>query len=277
MQVEHCTAQCGSVVHGLQLAHTSPDDVKALRELLFQRGVLFFRDQVLNEEAHLGFAKRFGDIVVNRFFGIVPGYPEIAEVRKEPDQTMNIGGGWHTDHSYDPDPALGSILVARELPETGGDTLFTNAQAACGALPAELKEQLMGLKAIHSNEHIYGEEGYYAATDLAPLLQGSEGIGCAVHPVLIQHPQTGAEILYVNPGHTVGIEGMEHEAAFSLLHTLYEHAQQPDFQCRFSWKPGSVAIWDNRLTWHLAENDYHGERRLMHRITIAGNELEAVA
>ena len=277
MQIEHCIAQCGSVVHGLQLAQTSPDDVKTLRELLFQRGVLFFRDQVLSEEAHLGFAKRFGEIVVNKFFGVVPGYPEIAEVRKEPDQTMNIGGGWHTDHSYDPDPALGSILVARELPETGGDTLFTNAQASCAALPAELKKQLRGLSAIHSNEHIYGEDGYYAATDLAPLLRGSEGIGCAVHPVLIQHPQTGAEILYVNPGHTVGIEGMEHEAAFALLHTLYEHTQQPEFQCRFSWKPGSVAIWDNRLTWHLAENDYHGERRLMHRITIAGTALAAAA
>jgi len=277
MQIEHCTAQCGSVVHGLQLAQASPDDVKALRELLFQRGVLFFRDQVLSEEAHLGFAKLFGEIVVNKFFGVVPGYPEIAEVRKEPDQTMNIGGGWHTDHSYDPDPALGSILVARELPETGGDTLFTNAQASCAALPAELKEQLLGLRAIHSNEHIYGEDGYYAATDLAPLLRGSEGIGCAVHPVLIQHPQTGAEILYVNPGHTVGIEGMEHEAAFALLHTLYEHTQQPEFQCRFSWKPGSVAIWDNCLTWHLAENDYHGERRLMHRITIAGTALAAAA
>ena len=277
MQIEHCTAQCGSVVHGLQLAQASPDDVKALRELLFQRGVLFFRDQVLSEEAHLGFAKLFGEIVVNKFFGVVPGYPEIAEVRKEPDQTMNIGGGWHTDHSYDSDPALGSILVARELPETGGDTLFTNAQASCAALPAELKKQLRGLSAIHSNEHIYGEDGYYAATDLAPLLRGSEGIGCAVHPVLIQHPQTGAEILYVNPGHTVGIEGMEHEAAFALLHTLYEHTQQPEFQCRFSWKPGSVAIWDNRLTWHLAENDYHGERRLMHRITIAGTALAAAA
>jgi taurine dioxygenase len=277
MQIEHCAAQCGSVVQGLQLAQTSLDDVKDLRELLFQRGVLFFRDQVLYEREHLAFAKRFGDIVVNKFFGIVPGYPEIAEVRKEPDQTMNIGGGWHTDHSYDPDPALGSILVARELPETGGDTLFTNTQAAGAALPAELKEQLMGLRAIHSNEHIYGEDGYYAATDLAPLLRGSEGIGRAVHPVLIQHPQTGAEILYVNPGHTVGIEGMEHEAAFALLHTLYEHAQQPEFQCRFSWRPGSVAIWDNRLTWHLAENDYHGERRLMHRITIAGSELAAAA
>ena len=277
MQIAHCTAHCGSEVHGVQLAQASPADVAALRELLFQRGVLFFRDQVLNEAQHLSFAACFGDIVVNKFFGVVDGYPEIAEVRKEPDQTMNIGGGWHTDHSYDPDPALGSILVARELPETGGDTLFVNMQAACGALPTELKAQLTGVSATHSNEHIYGEDGYYAATDLAPLLQGPEGIGRAVHPVLIEHPATGAEILYVNPGHTVGIEGMEHDQAFALLHRLYEHAQQPDFQCRFKWRPGSVAIWDNRLTWHLAENDYQGQRRLMHRITIAGTALAAAA
>ena len=261
----------------VQLADISLPEIGALRRLLFQRGVLFFRDQMLSEEQHLGFARRFGDIVVNKFFGIVPGHPEIAEVRKEPDQTMNIGGGWHTDHSYDADPALGAILVARELPHAGGDTLFINMQAACAALPDELRERLTGATAIHSNEHIYGEGGYYTESDLASLLQGSEGVGRAVHPILIKHPATGAEILYVNPGHTIGIEGWDHDEAFSLLHSLYEHAQQPRFQCRFSWEPGSVAIWDNRLTWHLAENDYHGQRRLMHRITIAGETLTGAA
>ena len=107
MKVEHCTPHCGSIVPNVQLADISLPEIGALRRLLFQRGVLFFRDQMLSEEQHLGFARRFGDIVVNKFFGIVPGHPEIAEVRKEPDQTMNIGGGWHTDHSYDADPALG--------------------------------------------------------------------------------------------------------------------------------------------------------------------------
>ena len=180
MKVEHCTPHCGSIVPNVQLADISLPEIGALRRLLFQRGVLFFRDQMLSEEQHLGFARRFGDIVVNKFFGIVPGHPEIAEVRKEPDQTMNIGGGWHTDHSYDADPALGSILVARELPHAGGDTLFINMQAACAALPDELRERLTGATAIHSNEHIYGEGGYYTESDLAPLLQGSEGVGRAV-------------------------------------------------------------------------------------------------
>ena len=277
MKVKNLTPACGAVVSDIQLAVASTEQIDALRQLLFQRGVLFFRDQALSEHGHLAFARRFGDIVANKFFGVVHGYPEIAEVRKEPDQTMNIGGGWHTDHSYDPDPALGSILVARELPQTGGDTLFINMQAACAALPDHLKAKVRSVRAIHSNEHIYGEGGYYAETDLAPLLQGSAGVGRAVHPALISHPSTGDEVLYVNPGHTIGIEGMENEEAFALLHQLYEHAQQPRFQCRFSWKPGSVAIWDNRLTWHLAENDYQGERRLMHRVTIKGHPLSEVA
>jgi len=144
-------------------------------------------------------------------------------------------------------------------------------------LPAPTRNSIADKWAIHSNEHIYGDHGYYAGTDLAPLLKGPEGVGNAVHPIIIQHPQTGAEVLYVNPGHTVGVKGMEAEEALPFLGALYEHAQQPEFQCRFQWQAGSVAIWDNRLTWHLAENDYHGERRLMHRITIAGDPLVQAA
>ncbi len=277
MKIDKCSPQCGSVVTDIQLAKASTDQIAVLKAALFDRGVLFFRDQDLSVEDHLVFARKFGDIVINKFFGEVPGYPEIAEVRKEPAQIMNVGGGWHTDHSYDEKPALGSILVARELPSAGGDTLFVNMQAACAALPAPTRNSIADKWAIHSNEHIYGDHGYYAGTDLAPLLKGSEGVGNAVHPIIIQHPQTGAEVLYVNPGHTVGVKGMEAEEALPFLGALYDHAQQPEFQCRFQWQAGSVAIWDNRLTWHLAENDYHGERRLMHRITIAGDPLVQAA
>jgi taurine dioxygenase len=277
MIVEHCAEHCGTVVAGIQLARATHEQIIALRALLFDRGVVFFREQELTEDDHLRFARDFGEIVINQFFGTVAGYPEIAEVRKEPQQTMNIGGGWHTDHSYDAAPALGSILVARELPDSGGDTLFVNMQASCAALPQSLRQRIIGLSAIHSNEHIYGEGGYYASTDLAPQLGGSEKVGSAIHPVLINHPDTGAEILYVNPGHTVGLENIEHKTAFALLNQLYEHSQQPQFQCRFAWQPGSVAIWDNRLTWHLAENDYHGQRRLMHRVTIGGPHLSRAA
>lgn len=232
--------------------------------------MLFFREQDLPPEQHLKFAHRFGDIVLNKFFMPVAGFPQIAEVRKEADQTTNIGGGWHTDHSYDKAPALGSILVARELPETGGDTLFANMHTAWEALPNRLKHRVRKLRAIHSNDHIYGSDGYYAGTDLGQSLKGTGDTGLAVHPVVVRHPVSNAEILYVNPAHTIAIEGLDKSESDTLLQELFDHATQLQFQCRFGWQPGSVAIWDNRLTWHFAENDYDGERRLMHRITIAG-------
>ena len=166
----------------------------------------------------------------------------LQKFAKSQSKPMNIGGGWHTDHSYDREPALGSILVARELPSSGGDTLFINMQSVYASLPAELKIRIAKRVAIHSNEHIYGESGYYAGTDLAPLLNGSEGVGNAEHPMVIRHPQTGAEVLYVNPGHTIGVKDMEHDEAITLLDVLYEYAQQPNFQCRCAWRPGSVAI-----------------------------------
>jgi alpha-ketoglutarate-dependent taurine dioxygenase len=261
---------CGSLIEGAQLANASDSEIDQMQQLLAQRGVLFFRDQDFAPAAHLAFAKSFGDLVLNKFFMPVEGFPEIAEVRKEADQTTNIGGGWHTDHSYDVAPALGSILVARELPTKGGDTLFANMHAAWSALPDPLKQRAKQLTAVHSNAHIYGRDGYYSRTDLASALKGSDDVGSATHPVMVRHPQTGAEILYVNPAHTIALEGLAREESDEFLRVLFDHAQQPQFQCRFNWQPGSVAIWDNRLTWHLAENDYDGERRLMHRITLAG-------
>lgn len=270
MKASDWSEHCGSLIEDLQLAHASDAELDQLRLLLAERGVLFFRNQDFPPAVHLRFARRFGDIVLNKFFMPVEGFPEIAEVRKEADQTMNIGGGWHTDHSYDDAPALGSILVARELPESGGDTLFANMHAAWLALSERLKQRVASLKAVHSNVHIYGRDGYYAGTDLGRSLKGHDDVGSAIHPVMVRHPQTGAEILYVNRAHTVALEGLTRDESASLLKELFDHAQQTQFACRFNWKPGSVAIWDNRLTWHFAENDYDGERRLMHRITLAG-------
>ncbi|WP_299191287.1 TauD/TfdA family dioxygenase [uncultured Erythrobacter sp.] len=270
MKASDWSQSCGSLIEGVQLADASDSEIYQMRQLLARRGVLFFRDQDFAPAAHLAFAKSFGDLVLNKFFMPVEGFHEIAEVRKEANQTTNIGGGWHTDHSYDVAPALGSILVARELPTKGGDTLFANMHAAWSALPDPLKQRAKQLTAVHSNAHIYGRDGYYSRTDLASSLKGSDDVGSATHPVMVRHPQTGAEILYVNPAHTIALEGLAREESEEFLRVLFHHAQQPQFQCRFNWQPGSVAIWDNRLTWHLAENDYDGERRLMHRITLAG-------
>ena len=275
IEIEPLAAGCGAVVHGVDLARLDEPSWSAVHGAFLDYGVIFFRDQDLGPDAHVALAHRFGPIVVNKFFPESDVSPEIAEVRKEADQQTNIGGGWHTDHSYDEIPAKGSILVARELPRQGGDTLFANMYAAYDALSDGLKQTLSTLRAVHSNDHLYGADGIYHKTDLAGMLQGKDLVGEAVHPMVIRHPESGRPALYVNPGHTRRIEGWTVEESLPLLTFLYEHASSDAFTCRFAWTPGSVAIWDNRCTWHMAMNDYHGERRLLHRITIDGSALAA--
>lgn len=266
---------CGAVVSNLQLATMTDTELVELRNAFTEYGLLFFRDQDLPPQEHLRFANRFGSIVVNKFFKTSADSPQIAEVRKEKNQQTNIGGGWHTDHSYDDIPAMGSILVARTLPKTGGDTQFANLAAAYDSLPNDLKTKIEGLRAIHSNTHLYGENGLYRLTDLNEQLGGMDRVGDATHPVVIKHPESGRKVLYVNPGHTIQFEGWDFAESRALLDELYAHVTQPQFTCSFNWLPGSVTFWDNRCTWHQANNDYQGQARLMHRITLAGSALDA--
>lgn len=238
-------------------------------------GVLFFRDQVLSEADHIAVAERFGTINVNRFFTAVDGFPQIAEVRKEAEQTANIGGGWHTDHSYDEIPAMGSILYAREVPEVGGDTLFASMYAAYDSLSEGMRSMLCSLNAVHSSRHVFGARAERPAELSARLGNQAAATQDAVHPMVIRHPVSGRPALYVNPGFTLRIEGWTPAESAPVLAFLYAHASRPEHTYRFHWMPGSVAFWDNRATWHYAVNDYHGERRLMHRITLEGDALSA--
>jgi taurine dioxygenase len=265
----------GAEIAGVDLSQPLDDgSFGEIRQAFHDHGVIFFRDQAISPAQHIAFARRFGPINVNRFFTPVEGHPEIAEVRKEPEQRKNIGETWHTDHSYDAVPALGSMLVAREVPEHGGDTLFASMHAAYDALSDGLKRTLEGLRAVHSSRHIFGPEARYHGNDLKGRLHNPEAATQdAVHPVVIRHPDTGRKALYVNGNFTVGIEGWTKEESEALLGFLYRHGQRPEFTCRFRWRNGSIALWDNRSTWHLAVNDYHGQRRLMHRITIEGTAL----
>jgi len=207
-------------------------------------------------------------------------HPQIAEVRKEPHQKTNIGAAWHTDHSYDQIPAMGSILYAREVPSLGGDTLFSSMYAAYDALSDGIKKMLAGLCAEHSSRHSFGEQAYVDRDmdDVGGRL-GNTGaaIQDAIHPVIIRHPLSGRPALYVNGEFTVKFEGWTKAESQPLLDFLYEHAHQNEFTCRFHWQKGSMAIWDNRATHHCAMNDYHGELRLMHRVTIEGEALVAAA
>ena len=275
--------QAGAEVTGTNLAELTDDDFATLRAAFVDHGLLFIRDQHLTETDHIAFAERWGDININRFFTAHDDHPQIAMVVKEPEQTGNIGELWHTDHSYDVEPALGSILVARELPNSGGDTHFASMYAAFDALDDEMTEFVRSHSAVHSARHAFGAaafhrdgvedqfEGRYSNSDVADAMPD------VVHPMVIEHPLSGRPALYVNPTFTIGIDGMDDADAQPILQQLYRHAMQPQFVQVLQWQPGTVAFWDNRAVWHSAQNDYHGQRRIMHRITIEGCALSRAA
>ncbi len=275
MQIKPMSEFVGADVSDMQLASIDDAGIQEIKAALAQYGVLHFHNQDLTPEQHIAFAKAWGGIDLNNYFPLNDNYPEIAEVRKMEDQTTNIGGGWHTDHSYDQIPAMGSILVARELPPSGGDTLFATMGATYEALSPGIKKFLHGIKVHHSADHIYSPDGYYSTTDMAADLRGQDLKTGAVHPAIIKHPVTGRPLIYVNGAFVTHFEGWTPQETRAILNYLYEFCTQDQFTCRIQWKPGSVAIWDNRSTWHLANNDYHGYRRVMHRITMSGVPLEA--
>ena len=265
----------GAEIHDVDLNDLSEATLVELRIAYAQYGVLFFRDQQLTPEAHIELAQHWGKININRFFTPVENYPQIAEVRKEPDQKYNVGGGWHTDHSYDQIPALGSLLYAKEVPSHGGDTLFAGCGVAFDNLSEGMKDTLRSLRAVHSSRHVFGESAS-VPNDMSDMFgNADQATQDAVHPVVIRHPLSGREMLYVNPGFTTHIEGWTVQESAPLLQFLYGHIARPEHTCRFHWQPGALAFWDNRATWHFAVNDYHGERRLMHRITVEGEALTA--
>lgn len=276
MEIRPISGALGAEIVGVDFAAGVDNETfDRIRETFLDCGVIVIRDQVLTPGQHLAAARRFGGINVNRFFTPVDGHPEVAEVRKEAHQKRNIGSKWHTDHSYDDVPALGSMIYAIEIPPAGGDTLFANMSLAYETLSDGMKEMLSKLEAVHSSRHVFGP-GYKASPDVSDRFRNAEqAVQDAVHPVVIRHPDTGRKSLYVNPTFTVRFNGWTEEESRPLLDYLYAHAAKPEFSCRVRWREGSLGLWDNRTTWHLALNDYPGHRRLMHRVTIEGTALSA--
>ncbi len=268
----------GAEIAGVDLARElSNADFAAIRAAYAEHGVIFFRDQAITEEQHIAFAQRWAPININRFLAAHPEHPEIAVLTKEADQQENIGGAWHTDHSYDQIPAMGSILVARELPPQGGNTIFASMYRAYDALPADMQQKLAPLRAVHSARHIFGKGAEYGKSRGGRIgnAEAAEQLEDSLHPVVITHPLSGKKALYVNSAYTIRIEGLPEQESRDLLADLFAHCVLPEFAYEFVWRPGSVAFWDNRSTWHWAKNDYHGYRREMHRITLAGEPLLA--
>jgi taurine dioxygenase len=261
----------GAELHGIDLAGDLSDaTVGAIRKALLDHLVIFFRDQDLPPERFLALARRFGTPIEYPFVKGIDGFPEIINVTKLEHETVNFGGVWHSDTTYLEEPPMATLLVAREVPDAGGDTLFANQYLAFDTLSEKMRGLLAGLHGVSSSakadasrtrEDRIRSDG---SAEARKLLE-------AEHPAVRTHPETGRRTLYVNRAHTVGFAGMTAEESAPLLHYLFRHQIRPEFTCRFRWTPGSLAIWDNRCAQHYAVNDYAGQRRIMQRITLAGD------
>ena len=270
----------GIEISGVDVRSLGDAEFEEIRALFHHHGLVFLRGQQLSETDHIDLARRFGTINVNRFFLKHPEHPEIAMVAKEADQRLNVGGFWHTDHSYDVEPALGSVLVARELPTSGGDTKFLSTYDAFEALPPGLQDRLRDLRAVHSAKHAFGTtaarvRGWIDPHVMSENTEVADALETVTHPAVIRHPLSGREALFVNPSFTIRFDGWSTVRSAPLLAQIYARVLRARRIASFRWEPGSVAIWDNRATWHNAKNDYRGQRRVMHRITIDGCPLAA--
>jgi len=274
ISVKPIAGTLGAEVAGVDLSGPLCDRVIGeIRAALLDHLVIFFRDQHLTAEQQLDFGRRFGQLQVHEFVEAMAGYPEILEVRKEPEETRNFGGGWHTDVSYLERPSLGSVLYAREVPEFGGDTMFANQYRAYETLSDGMRAMLDGMTAIHSARRPYGPNAA-RAQEYGPSSMHfifSEAAHAEIeHPVVRTHRETGKKALYVNRTFTLRFKDMTEEESAPLLNYLCDHAVRPEFTCRFRWRANSIAFWDNRCVQHNAINDYGGARRVMHRVTIEG-------
>jgi taurine dioxygenase len=274
ISVNRISGALGAEISGVDLSQKLDDAVIGeIRHALTDNQVIFFRDQHLTPEQHLAFGRRFGELQVHEFVEGIEDNAEILEVRKEADETRNFGGGWHTDVSYLDRPALGSVLYAREVPAVGGDTMFASQYLAYDTLSDGMKSMLGEMTAVHSARRPYGlnaSRRFAAGERSMKYLYSENAHGEVEHPVIRTHVETGRKSLYVNGTFTIRFKDMTEEESAPLLNYLCQHAVRPEFTCRFRWQKGSIAFWDNRCVQHNAVNDYHGQRRVMHRVTIEG-------
>src|SRR5215831_3027792 len=261
----------GAEIVGVDLGQRLDKEVVAeIRGLWLDHLVIFFRDQMLPPEKLLAFARSLGEVVEYPFIKGIEGFAEITPVLKLEHEKVNFGALWHSDTAYLERPPMGTMLIAREVPPFGGDTLFANMYLAYETLSAGMRRLLDGLVAVNSS----------AKADVTRTREDRIRDGArpdakreyvAEHPVVRTHPETGRKALYVNGGHTVRFKDMSEAESTALLQYLFAHQQRPEFTCRFRWAAGSLAFWDNRCAQHNPINDYHGFRRVMHRVTLAGD------
>jgi taurine dioxygenase len=265
--IDKLTPIIGAEISGVDLSGPPPNhQMDEIHRALAENSVIFFRDQVLTQEQHLAFGRNFGGLHIHPAAPHAAGHPELMIIHADKDSPRANGEGWHSDVSCDPEPPMGSILYIKQCPPRGGDTLFASMYAAYEALSDRMKNYLQGLVASHDGEEAY--RGTYKNLGIAdkPVYPRAE------HPVIRTHPVTGRKALYVNRGFTQRILGVPRDESAAILSYLYDHAENPLFQCRFRWRENSVAFWDNRCVQHRAMWDYWPHTRSGFRVTVAGDK-----
>ena len=271
IEVTPLAGAVGALISGVRLSAALDAAVIAeIRTAWLAHGVVFFRDQPLPAGEFQAFAERFGEVIEYPFVKGIEGHPMIIPVLKLPHERNNFGGIWHTDTAYLPQPPMATMLIAREVPPYGGDTLFASGYAAFEALSPTLQSVLLALKGVNTSSKADVTKTREDRIKEAPTEKSKQDF-VAEHPVVRTHPETGRRSIYVNFGHTARFVGMTEEESKPLLDFLFQHVCRPEFTCRFSWQVGSIALWDNRCTLHNPVNDYHGFKRLMHRVTLQGD------
>jgi taurine dioxygenase len=272
IEVRPIAGAIGAEIWGVDLAKELDDDtVAAIRRAWLDHNVIFFRDQDLPPARFLTFAKRFGKVIEYPFIKGLEEFPEIIPVIKLEHERTNFGGIWHSDTSYLEAPPMGTMLIARETPPAGGDTMFANTYLAYEALSDGMKRMLDGLIAYNTSAKADATRTREDRVKQS-VREDAKKEYVGEHPVVRTHPETGRKALYLNVGHTLRFRDMTVEESTPILEYLFHHQTRPEFTCRFNWKPGSLAFWDNRCALHNPVNDYHGYKRVMHRITLAGDK-----
>ena len=277
MQVERLTPAIGAEITGIDLS--SKLDQATLDEIyrtLLDCLVIFFPDQNLSAAEQLEFSKTFGPIdKPHAVYRHLDGYPQVTLLESDANSVPGTDE-WHSDLTFYPNPPFASILHACEIPPNGGDTLWASMYAAYDALPSAMKTLIEELEAIHDPGSF--KNGFLGVEhDIAALNAAMSTVGSAVHPIVKFHPTTGKACLYVNASFTRHIVGLTARESDRLLHYLYDHIDQPDFQVRHRWRKGDVSIWDNRVTQHYAVADYFPQYRRMHRVTVVRDGRDSVS
>lgn len=275
MRIEPVTPHLGAEVYGFDPRQASEGAWEEIRDCFTRHTVLFFRDLDLTPPEQVAMTARFGTPFRVPYVEHMKEHPAIIAVLKEADEQRisTFGGTWHSDFSFLDRPPMATLLYAREIPQVGGDTLWANQYLAFEALSPTYQNMLMGMRAIqsgwpHGTNGPKGEEGLSRSIK---MVRGDASADQEIaHPIVRRHPASGRLALFVNPVYTQRIEGMNEAESAPILRYLFEHAVKPEFTCRLRWQPGTMALWDNRVTLHLAINDYDGQRRLLHRTTVAG-------